>query len=482
MGEQSLTREDILRIYEAGPDAVVQLVESLLAMITQLRLRIEAVESQQAKDSHNSHKPPSSDGLKRMTKSLRAKSARSSGGQKGHSGHTLTMAETPDSIVVHPVNQCQECNSLLNGIDVTYVARQVFDIPPLFLEVTEHRAEVKDCPYCGAKNQALFPEEVTKTTQYGNRIKSLSVYLMQYQLLPYDRTAELLSDFFSSPISEASLYNWNEKAYQVLEKSEQTISAQLQQSPVMNVDETSVFCQNKLHWLHVASTPNLTYYGIHAKRGKEAIDDLDILPRYKGTAVHDFWKPYLQYTCGHAFCNAHIMRELTYAFEQKNQIWANELTTLLLEINEQVEQHKYSKSSLSQNDLDRFYYRYNALLEIGFRLNPNPSVQDLPKKRGRPRQSKVKNLLDRLRDYCPQVLSFMYNAGVPFTNNLAERDLRMTKVKQKISGTFRSLEGALFFCRIKGYISTVKKNHQKVLDALLSAFSGNPFLPQIDYA
>lgn len=366
-------------------------------------------------------------------------------------------------------------------------------LPPLFhakylislklrLEVTEHRAEVKRCPHCGTSNQALFPQEVTKDTQYGDHIKSLSVYLTQYQLLPYDRTTELLNELFSSPISEASLYNWNEKAYQALEKPEQVISEQLQQAPVINVDETGIFCKNKLHWLHVASTPNLTYYGIHAKRGKEATDAFGILPYYKKTAVHDFWKPYLQYVCGHAFCNAHIMRELTCAFEQKNQSWANELKVLLLEINKQVEQCKRSKNNLSQNDLHEFDRRYNDLLETGFRLNPNSSIQDLPSKRVRPKQSKVKNLLDRLRDYRLQVLAFMYDFQIPFTNNLAERDLRMAKVKQKISGTFRSSEGALFFCRIRGYISTVKKNNQKVLDALYQAFSGNPFLPQMDYA
>ena len=213
MGEQSFTRGDILRIYNAGPDAVVQLIELLLATIAQLQLRIEALESQLSKDSHNSHKPPSSDGLKRMTKSLRVKSTRPNGGQEGHSGHTLAMVEKPDHIIIHQVKRCQECDgSLERTIANSFVQRQVFDIPPLRLEVTEHRAEVKHCPHCGANNQALFPQEVTKTTQYGDRIKSLSVYLTQYQLLPYDRTTELLNDLFSSPISEASLYNWNEKA------------------------------------------------------------------------------------------------------------------------------------------------------------------------------------------------------------------------------------------------------------------------------
>ena len=239
MGEQSFTRGDILRIYNAGPDAVVQLIELLLATIAQLQLRIEALESQLSKDSHNSHKPPSSDGLKRMTKSLRVKSTRPNGGQEGHSGHTLAMVEKPDHIIIHQVKRCQECDgSLERTIANSFVQRQVFDIPPLRLEVTEHRAEVKHCPHCGANNQALFPQEVTKTTQYGDRIKSLSVYLTQYQLLPYDRTTELLNDLFSSPISEASLYNWNEKAYQALEKSEAVISSQLQQAPVINVDET----------------------------------------------------------------------------------------------------------------------------------------------------------------------------------------------------------------------------------------------------
>lgn len=490
MGEQLFTLKDILRIYEAGPDAVVQFVMQLNELlltatttIAQLQLRIEALESQLSKDSHNSHKPPSSDGLKRMTKSLRAKSTRFSGGQEGHPGHTLSMVKNPNEIIVHRVKQCQGCNgSLEETIATDYVQRQVFDIPPLRLKVTEHHAEIKQCPHCGASNQALFPQEVTKNTQYGDNVKSLAVYLTQYQLLPYERTTELLNDLFSCSITEGSLYNWNKKAYQTLKKPEQLIINQLQQASVLNVDETGVFCQNKSQWLHVASTSRLTHYGIHAKRGKEATDALGILPHYKGTAVHDFWKSYLQYDCGHAFCNAHIMRELTYAFEQENQPWANELKALLLTSNEQVGQHKHFKNSLSENNLHEIERQYDALLEIGFRMNPNPPIQDLPKKRGRPKQSKVKNLLDRLQDYRSQVLAFMYDFQIPFTNNLAERDLRMAKVKQKISGTFRSPEGALFFCRIRGYISTMKKNHQKVLDTLISAFSGNPFLPQMNYA
>lgn len=487
MEHQPLTQEDILRVYEAGPDAVLQLVESLLATITELRLRIEALEAQRVQDSHNSHKPPSSDGLNRTTKSLRSKSTRPNGGQAGHPGHTLTMVETPDRIVVHPVKRCWRCSrSLVRTKATTYERRQVFDVPPMCLEVTEHRVEVNHCPHCGASNQALFPSEVTKATQYGHRIKSLAVYLTQYQLLPYERTTELLNDLFSCPIAEASLYNWNEEAHQALEEPEQVIKDQLQQAPVLNVDETGVFCQNKLHWLHVASTPNLTYYGIHPKRGKQATDALGILPHYRGTAVHDFWKPYLQYNFAHAFCNAHVMRELIWVAEQDNQAWADELKTLLLEINEQVEQHKYSRNSLSQNILHEFERRYDALLETGFRLNPDegisPPVRGSPKKRGRPKQSKVRNLLDRLRGYRLQVLAFMYDFQIPFTNNLAERDLRMTKVKQKISGTFRSLEGARFFCRIRGYISTLKKNRRNVLDALYHVFSGNPFIPQMNYA
>lgn len=347
----------------------------------------------------------------------------------------------------------------------------MFDIPPLKLEVTEHQAEVKKCRHCGMINTAEFPADVVQSVQYGPRIKSFSVYLMQYQLLPSERTTELLEDIFSQPISEGTLYNWNRVAYQALENTEAGIKQQLIQSPVNHFDETGTFCQNKLNWLHVVSNSNLTYYAIHPKRGKKAMDAINILPQYKGHAVHDFWSSYLPYPCMHVICNAHLIRELTAVAENLNQTWPSQMKELLLSIKKRVEKSCSRETSLDEPTLRLFEKEYNKLVRQGLHLNPIRDKKNL--KRGRPKQTKATNLLIRLKEYGSSILAFMYNFEIPFTNNLAERDLRMVKVKQKISGTFRSREGASFFCRIRGFISTVKKNDLNVMHSISQTFLGN---------
>ena len=320
--DQLPTHEDIHAAYVQGEEAIIELVDGLLAVIQHLAARVQALEDQVAKNSRNSSKPPSSDGFKRQITSSRTKSSRQSGGQKGHDGHTLKMVDNPDQIRKHVVDECSHCHHSLQKTEVIdYKKRQVFDIPPLKLEVTEHQAEIRKCCYCGTINTAEFPTGVAQSVQYGPRIKSFSVYLMQYQLIPSERTTELLGDIFSQPISEGTLYNWNRAAYLGLENTEAEIKQQLIQSPVNHFDETGTFCQNKLNWLHVVSNSRLTYYAIHPKRGKKAMDDINVLPQYKGHAVHDFWSSYLPYMCKHIICNAHLIRELTALAETLNQKW-----------------------------------------------------------------------------------------------------------------------------------------------------------------
>ena len=499
MSEQERTGEIILAIYAKGPDAVVEFIEKLLAEIHELKQivknqeeRIAALERQLNQDSHNSNKPPSSDGLKRKIRSLRTKSSRPSGGQEGHPGKTLLMVETPDHVITHRTCRCERCDGSLEQTPTkAYEKRQVFDIPPLCMEVTEHRCEIKECPHCGATTTAPFPESVTKAAQYGSRLKSASVYLMQHHMVPFDRTTEVLHDLFGCEITEGSVQNWNREAYRALEPAEESVKKQLRQAPVVNVDETGVFCENKLHWLHVASTPLLTNYALDQKRGKEATDRIDILPHIEGRIIHDFWEPYLGYECQHGFCNSHILRELTMTFEQYRQQWAHDLIDHLIHI-----QKKVLDDSLSQPDIGlagknalhpqippkaarRYRQTYDAIVQRGLRINRRNRAS--PHKRGRTKQSKARNLLERLRDHRDEILAFMDDVQVPFTNNLAERDLRMVKVKQKISGTFRSRAGADYFCRIRGYISTVKKNGRDVFDALVDAFSGHPYLTAFNH-
>lgn len=476
-----ITKGQIRALYNAGEEAVETLVQGLLDKISHLEhliesqeKRIMALEEQLKKNSRNSDKPPSSDGLKRQIPSSRTKSSRQSGGQKGHDGHTLKMVDKPDLVRKHAVDQCSQCHNSLQDIDVAeYKKRQVFDIPPLKLEVTEHQAEVKKCYRCGKMNTAKFPTDVSQSVQYGPRIKSFSVYLMQYQLIPSERTTELLEDIFSQPISEGTLYNWNRAAYQGLENTEAEIKRQLIQSPVVHFDETGTFCQSKLNWLHVVSNSRLTYYEIHPKRGKIAMNEINILPQYKGHAVHDFWSSYLPYLCKHVICNAHLIRELNALSETLNQKWPSQMTELLLSIKKRVEQSSSRKNSLDKPTLKLFEKKYDKLIRQGLCLNPIRNKRN--QKRGRQKQTKATNLLIRLKQYRSSILAFMYEFRIPFTNNLAERDLRMVKVKQKISGTFRSREGAFFFCRIRGFISTVKKNNLNVLESISHTFLNNKF-------
>lgn len=470
-------REKILKVYEQGCEAVVTLVATLTIEIEELKERIKTLEAQLTQDSHNSHQPPSSDGLKRITKNVRPKSERSSGGQRGHQGTTLTMVTIPDHIEKHSVEECQQCGHSLKRVRARSVQRrQVFDIPKPRIEVTEHQCEVKECPHCGATTTAPFPTGVTKAAQYGNTIKSVGTYLMQYQLLPSERTQAALEDLFGCSVSEGTLFNWANDLHVSLESHEQTVKEQLMKAPVLHNDETGLFCQQKLQWLHVASTPTLTHLQVHPKRGTQAMDAIGILPEFTGTAIHDSWKPYFAYACAHSICNAHLIRELTFAYEQDHQRWAKNFSELLLRIHDKVEDaRQQNQAALAPRTLRHFERQYDTLLTRGLRSNPRQ--RGSPHRRGRKKQTKTRNLLERLRDHRRAVLAFMYDFRVAFTNNQAERDLRMAKVKQKISGTFRSPQGAEIFCRIRGYLSTARKNAVSAFDALARAFARDPFIP-----
>lgn len=499
-----MTREDIQAVYAQGPEAVIAWVESLWARITeqqeQMRAQQEQLQAQQelivaltarvkdledrlAKDSHNSSKPPSSDGFQKKTRSLRTESGRPSGGQKGHPGSTLRLVETPDRVVPHSPTQCAGCGASLVRTPIQdYERRQVFDLPPLRLEVTEHRAEVKACPCCGQETKGAFPDGVRQSVQYGERVKALGVYLIEYQLIPYDRTEEIFADVFNSTVGEGTLHRAIINCYAGLAHTEEQIKQGIREAAVAHFDETGLYVAGKRQWAHAASTERLTHYGRHARRGSAATESIGILPRFQGTAVHDGLSLYWQYrACAHGLCNAHHLRELTFIAEQHGQPWAGDMKALLLEIKAGVEQGKAAGAARRTDDpAPAFEQRYQAILDEGFAANPPADPVDAPKKRGRKKQSPAKNLLDRLSAHREAVLAFMYDFRVPFDNNLVERDLRMIKVQQKVSGCFRSSEGADYFCRIRGYISTVKKQGGKVLAAIEGIFKGMPFVPQLN--
>lgn len=454
-----------------------QEVAALRALVATLEVRIKALEDQLGKDSHNSSKPPSSDRFGRKTKSLRKKSGRATGGQRGHRGHSLELVAEADAVIVHPVACCGSCRAELSGESVIgVVRRQVFDIPLLKLSVTEHQAEVKRCCECGTLNRAAFPAGVSQVTQYGAGLKGLCQYLLHYQLLPLARTQELGADLFGHELSQGTLVNASKRCYQALGEVEASIKAALVKAEVISVDETGCAAHGRRQWLHVSCTPALTFYASHDKRGRVALDDLDILPAFKGTAVHDAYASYTQYQCRHALCNAHLLRELRFLEERHGQAWAQALAELLLEIKDVCEAAPGGvPSPLQQN---AYAARYDAIVQAGMAAQPPP--EEAPAgKRGRLKQSKAKNLLDRLAVRKDEVLRFMVEPKVPFDNNQAERDLRMVKVQQKISGCFRG-EGVRYFCRIRGYISTLRKQGLNVLAGLESVFKGQPLLPSFE--
>ena len=474
-----ISREEIRAVYGQGEAAVIALVEGLLERIEQLEARVAALENQNSKNSRNSSKPPSGDGFGKRTRSLRPQSERSSGGQVGHIGTTLERRDDVDWVVEHPVLQCQGCGASLDLEPVErIIVRQVHDLPPLQLEVSEHQAEVKCCSACGMENQGQFPAEVCHPVQYGPVLKGVMVYLMEAQLLPSGRTVEVLDEMFGATVSEATLYNAREQCFEAIEPIAVAIQTHLQQVRVEHFDETGLRVNGKLWWLHVACTDGLTYYFVHPKRGKEAMDEANILPQFQGKAVHDSWVSYGNYEgCTHYLCNAHHLRELTFIFERYQQPWAFQMILLLGTIKHQVDAGKAAgQSALEPDLLWEFEQRYQAILEQGFAANP-PLPPPVVKPRGRVKQSPPRNLLDRLRQRQSAVLGFMRDFTVPFDNNQAERDLRMMKLKQKISGGFRSAEGAKMFCRIRGYLSTLRKQGIPVLDALVSLFMGNPVFP-----
>jgi len=491
-----LTREEALAIYHAGPETVVRVLlamdahihaleQQVLALTGRLdasEQRVKLLEDQSAKNSRNSSKPPSTDGLKKPApKSLREKSVRPSGGQPGHAGQTLAMVGNPDRIEPHAVERCECCDrSLSNRPPEGIEKRQVHDLPHIRLIVTEHQAEMKRCS-CGHLNKAAFPEGVNAPVQYGPGVKAAAVYLKNYQFLPYERTCELLGDFCGCPMSEGTLANLIGECHARLEQPVQQIKEQIAQAPVAQFDESGSRVEKKLWWLHAASTAKATYYDIHPKRGTEALEAIGILPDFDGRAIHDFWKPYFSYGCAHGLCNAHHLRELIFVHEQHQQDWAETMIDCLLDIKQAVALAKPTTDHLTEACIRDFEARYQSILDDGYATNPlSASPAPVGKKRGRRKKTKPRNLLERLDEHRQEALAFMYDFRVPFDNNLAERDIRMMKVQQKISGMFRSEEGAKAFCRIRSYISTARKNAMGALEAIGRVFTGNPCVPRFD--
>jgi transposase len=454
-------------------------LDVVLAQNAALQARVQELEAQLAKDSHNSSKPPASDGLARKTKSLRRRSGKKPGGQIGHRGETLRLVATPDDVVEHLPLACVGCQIPLDeeAPVVLRERRQVQDLPPVRLVVTEHQALHVRCLACQTVTAGTFPAEAPSRAQYGPRLRALAVYLVEQQLVPYGRVRELLADLFGAKLSLGTLVEWVSHAAATLEPVETAIKATLSRAPVLHCDETGVRQAGHLAWVHVASTNRLTHYAVHPKRGAEATSEIGILPRFRGVSVHDGWKPYRTHTtCQHALCNIHHLRELTFLEEQYGQTWAKHLKDLLREMTAAADQARLAGArQLPPQDRDRFVSCYEELLATGLAANPPPPRP--PHHRGRQKQSPARNLLERLWLGQDEVLAFLDNLAIPFDNNQAERDLRMLKVQQKVSGCFRSTRGGTAFGRIRGYLSSLSKQGVKRLAALEAIFTGQPVYP-----
>jgi len=482
-----LSRDEILAIYRAGPEAMVALVEKLWAtqvtleqQVQVLAARVAELEARLNQDSHNSHQPPSSDGPAKRprTRSLRQRSGKKSGGQAGHPGVTRALVDDPDVVIPHMPTVCVGCGAALESVpEAGRERRQVIEIPKPRPEVTEHQAVQKACPVCQTLTAGEFPPEVAQPVQYGPRAKAAGVYLQTYQLLSYERTVEALGDLFGVYPSEGTLTSAQRTAYARLEPVEQAIRDALQEADVAHVDETGIRVAGRTEWAHVMSTHLLTFYAHHAKRGREAFKAIGLLLGFGGRRVHDAWAPYLKLPGLYALCNAHLLRELIGLHEETGHAWVQKLIRLLLSMKAAVAQARAAgQTALTPRQRAGFEAAYTHFVTEGLRANPPPKPTG---KRGRPKQTPARNLLDRLETHRVAILAFLHDFRVPFDNNQAERDLRMLKVKHKISGCFRSPQGAAYFCRIRGYLSTLRKQDYSILDGLTSVFAGQPYMPRL---
>lgn len=462
-----------------------ELLKQVTERLTAAEQKIKQLSEQLKQNSRNSNWPSSRDKShqKPKPKSLRPKTGRKAGGQEGHRGHTLEFNPEPDVIETHRPVQCTHCQApLAEGIAASNIAkRQVFDLPPLRFVTVEHQAETVLCPCCGEATTGEFPVDVTNPVQYGSQVKRLAVYLRNEQFIPYERERQMLADLFELPISSGSLQNFVNTAAAQVKPATEAIKGAVIQAEVGHADETGFYINGQRYWLHTVSTEELTYYEPHANRGQKATDAIGILPQFSGTLVHDAWATYFKYQLLlHALCNAHHLRDLTAIVENDQQQWAALMITCLLAAKQLVaEAYQSGETELPTDYLERIQQLYDAIVCLGLAENPLPDYHPPPGKRGRRKKTKARNLVERFDKHKVAILRFIHDFKVPFDNNLAERDIRMMKVQQKISGCFRSWEGAKQFCHLRSYISTIRKQGLNVWEALGSLFEGDVLMPQL---
>ena len=455
-------------------------IAGLQALVLELLKRVEYLEAENKElkarlnsNSSNSNRPPSSDGLKKKT-ALPKTQTQKRGGQKGHKGKTLEMVETPDYVVELCPSKCSCGTSLLRSKKTLQSVRQVFDLPDPRLEVTEYQQQRCTCPNCGKTNVGEFPQGIAPNAQYGSGVRALVTLLNISYKIPYEKIKILFADLYGYDLNESTQINTLNKCYEALAETESQIKDQLLTSQVNHFDETGLRVAGKLHWLHNSSNKFFTHLFVHTNRGEKALlSPGSLLPDYKGWAVHDCWASYFKFDqCHHAICGAHLLRELQALIDQ-DSLWAGQMHDLLLSIYQQTDQ---GKSKLTEPK--KFIRKYNSICRKAAKEEPLPIINS----RGKPKQTKGRNLMNRLVKYKDAVLAFALNTYIPFTNNLAERDVRHAKVKQKIAGSFRTKQGADIYARIYGFVSSLRK-HQihceeinlNIFKELVAVFDGNTF-------
>jgi transposase len=447
------------------------------------------LEEQFTSDSTNSSKPPSRDSAAgrekrkaKKNKSLRKSGERKPGGQKGHPGATLQPTDDPDTQIDLVLDQCPCCQGSLSEKDQTgkCVKRQVFDLPkPPPLESTQYNALEYHCDNCECLIHAEFPDGVNAPVQYGSRLAAWLVYMKDELLLPFKRIETFFRDLMDVPISSATIDQARKTIYQNLEQWEQALIKKLINEDVLGADESGLRVNQDQYWLHVASTELLTHYAVQKRRGKEGMNAIGILPNFRGRMIHDYLPAYLSYEqCDHGLCNQHHLRDLQAVGEMAGQSWAGQMAEVLQAMLHCRHEHEARETTPSGEEFTQWQNKYEALLKIAEAENPMPpEPPPLPngkKKRGRKKKGKARNLFERFRDKTEEILSFFRDFRVPFTNNQAEQDIRMIKVQQKVSGCFRTKQGAERFARIRSYLSTMRKQKQNLFEGLQAAIEGSP--------
>jgi transposase len=483
-GDSYLTSEEVIKTLlrqikkqEETINGLNETINGLHKTIDKLNLVIKDLTEKLGRNSRNSSKPPSSDGLAKPTvKSLRKPSGKKVGGQKGHPGAYLTTMAEPDEVIHHMPSACLNCPYKDNCISRARICetREVIDAI-VEVKITAHKVLEITCPLYDILHKGVFPDSIKAPMQYGENLQALVVALNTIGAVSVNRTHEIVSSIFSIPLSTGTVSAMVSRCAAGLEETVTLISESVAASAVVNFDETGTRVDGQTMWVHNASNAEYTHLSIHEKRGKDGMDAGGVLPLFSGIAVHDCWAPYWKYAdIEHALCCAHLLRELI-GVEENNpkERWATAFKKLLLAMKAAKEKAiEKEKNELSRYHLNKFDRQYDHIIAQAYRKNPIPKSSE--KKRGKTKKGKVLSLVERLAVHKASICLFIKNFAVPFDNNQAERDIRMIKTKTKVSGCFRSINGASSYLKIMSYVGTAKKLKISPYEAIRQAILGTP--------